>query len=152
MTASPISTSASPSPHPAKGETEARRGRSLAADRRAYRLLVVAGGGGVEQPVTDIDRVAHAALALFRVGTRNTPTPSLGISTPLLSVTVAILPDVHVEVNIESGLVDIVADRYDAGVRLGEALGQGMIAVPRVRVVAFGAPSYFAERGTRRTP
>jgi DNA-binding transcriptional LysR family regulator len=64
-------------------------------------------------------------------------------------------PDVNVEVNIESGLVDIVADRYDAGVRLGERLEQDMIAVPispRLRMAAFGAPSYFAKRGTPQTP
>lgn len=64
-------------------------------------------------------------------------------------------PDINVEVNIEGGLVDIVADRYDAGVRLGERLDQDMIAVPispRLRMAAFGAPSYFAERGTPQTP
>ncbi len=64
-------------------------------------------------------------------------------------------PDLNVEVNIESGLVDIVADRYDAGVRLGERLEQDMIAVPispRLRMAVFGAPSYFAERGMPRTP
>lgn len=64
-------------------------------------------------------------------------------------------PDINVEVNIEGGLVDIVANRYDAGVRLGERLEQDMIAVPigpRLRMAAFGAPSYFAERGTPQTP
>jgi DNA-binding transcriptional LysR family regulator len=64
-------------------------------------------------------------------------------------------PDVNVEVNIESGLVDIVADRYDAGVRLGERLEQDMIAVPispKLRMAAFGAPSYFVERGRPQTP
>lgn len=56
--------------------------------------------------------------------------------------------------NIEGGLVDIVADRYDAGIRLGEALEQDMVAVrisPGLRMAAFGAPSYFAERGTPQT-
>lgn len=64
-------------------------------------------------------------------------------------------PDINVEVSVESGLVDIVADRYDAGVRLGERLEQDMIAVPispRLRMAAFGAPSYFAQRGVPQTP
>jgi DNA-binding transcriptional LysR family regulator len=64
-------------------------------------------------------------------------------------------PDVHVEVNIDSGFVDIVAERYDAGVRLGEALEQDMIAVPispRLRMAAFGSPGYFADHGTPQTP
>ncbi|WHU02508.1 MULTISPECIES: LysR family transcriptional regulator [unclassified Sphingomonas] len=64
-------------------------------------------------------------------------------------------PDINVEVSIEGGLVDIVAERFDAGVRLGERLEQDMIAVPispKLRMAAFGAPSYFAERGIPGTP
>lgn len=64
-------------------------------------------------------------------------------------------PDINVELSIDSGFVDIVAERYDAGVRLGEALEQDMIAMPigpRLRMAAFAAPSYFAERGQPKTP
>jgi len=64
-------------------------------------------------------------------------------------------PDINVEVNIDGGLVDIVADRYDAGVRLGERLEQDMIAVPispKLRMAAFGSPAYFSARGTPETP
>ena len=63
--------------------------------------------------------------------------------------------DINIEVNIDSGLVDIVADRYDAGVRLGERLDQDMIAVPispRLRMAAFAAPGYLARRGIPETP
>lgn len=64
-------------------------------------------------------------------------------------------PDINVELSIHGGFVDIVAERFDAGVRLGEALEQDMIAMPigpRLRMAAFGAPSYFAERGKPETP
>ena len=74
---------------------------------------------------------------------------------PVIDRLTADNPDINVEVHIESGLVDIVADRYDAGVRLGEALEQDMIAVrisPALRMAAFAAPSYFAEHGTPQTP
>jgi DNA-binding transcriptional LysR family regulator len=74
---------------------------------------------------------------------------------PVIGRLTAENPDINVEVNIEGGLVDIVADRYDAGVRLGERLEQDMIAVPispRLRMAAFGAPSYFADRGVPQTP
>jgi DNA-binding transcriptional LysR family regulator len=74
---------------------------------------------------------------------------------PAIDRLAAEYPDISVEVNVESGLVDIVADRYDAGVRLGERLEQDMIAVPispRLRMAAFGAPSYFASRGVPQTP
>lgn len=39
-------------------------------------------------------------------------------------------PDIKVEITIDYGLTDIVAERYDAGVRSGEQLAKGMIAVP----------------------
>jgi DNA-binding transcriptional LysR family regulator len=64
-------------------------------------------------------------------------------------------PDIEIELNVEAGFVDIVAHRYDAGVRLGESLEKDMIAVPigpRLRMAAVAAPSYFAHRGTPATP
>ncbi|MES1974100.1 MAG: LysR family transcriptional regulator [Pseudomonadota bacterium] len=64
-------------------------------------------------------------------------------------------PDIQVELNIESGLTDIVAERFDAGVRLGERLEQDMIAVkigPPLRMATVGVPDYFARRGVPGAP
>lgn len=64
-------------------------------------------------------------------------------------------PDIKVELDVESRFTDIVAGRYDAGVRLGEALEKDMIAVrigPPLRMIAVGAPAYFAARGKPSTP
>lgn len=64
-------------------------------------------------------------------------------------------PDINIEVNVENGLTDIVRERFDAGVRLGERLEKDMIAVrigPRLRMAAVGAPSYFAEHAIPATP
>jgi DNA-binding transcriptional LysR family regulator len=64
-------------------------------------------------------------------------------------------PDVHVEVDVESGLSDIVAERFDAGVRLGESIAKDMVAVrigPDLRMAVVGAPSYFATRPKPQTP
>jgi DNA-binding transcriptional LysR family regulator len=64
-------------------------------------------------------------------------------------------PDVKVELNIQSGLTDIVAERYDAGVRLGERLDQDMVAVrigPRLRMATVGSPAYFEKRGVPAVP
>lgn len=55
-------------------------------------------------------------------------------------------PDIKVEIVIDYGLTDIVAERYDAGVRLGEQVAKDMIAVrigPDMRMAVVGAPSYF---------
>jgi DNA-binding transcriptional LysR family regulator len=56
-------------------------------------------------------------------------------------------PDVHVEINVDSGLTDIVAERFDAGVRLGESIAKDMVAVrigPDVSMAVVGSPDYFA--------
>ncbi len=64
-------------------------------------------------------------------------------------------PDIKVEIIADYGLTDIVAERYDAGVRLGEQVAKDMIAVrvgPDMRMAVVGAPSYFARRKRPRTP
>ena len=62
-------------------------------------------------------------------------------------------PDIKVEIIIDYGLTDIVAERYDAGVRSGEMVAKDMIAVrigPDMRSAVVAAPSYLARRPSRR--
>jgi len=64
-------------------------------------------------------------------------------------------PEVAVEISIDSHLTDIIADRFDAGVRLGEQVAKDMIAVrigPELRMAVVGAPSYFANHPRPQTP
>ena len=64
-------------------------------------------------------------------------------------------PDIKIEIAIEYGLTDIVAQRFDAGVRSGEQVAKDMIAVrigPDSRMAVVGAPSYFAKRPAPKTP
>jgi DNA-binding transcriptional LysR family regulator len=64
-------------------------------------------------------------------------------------------PDLRVELSIDATLTDVVAERYDAGVRLGEQVAKDMIAVrigPDQRMAVVGAPLYFAERPAPKTP
>lgn len=64
-------------------------------------------------------------------------------------------PDIKVEIIIDYGLTDIVAQRYDAGVRSGEQVAKDMIAVrigPDMRMAVVGAPSYFKARPAPETP
>ena len=64
-------------------------------------------------------------------------------------------PDVRVELNVDYTLANIVADRFDAGVRLGEQVAKDMIAVrigPDFRFVVVAAPSYFVSRSEPRSP
>ena len=55
-------------------------------------------------------------------------------------------PDIEVEIVADNGLVDIVAERFDAGVRLGEQVAKDMVAVrigPDMRMAVVGSPAYF---------
>jgi DNA-binding transcriptional LysR family regulator len=64
-------------------------------------------------------------------------------------------PDIKVEIIIDYGLTDIVAQRYDAGVRSGEQVAKDMIAVrigPDMRMAVVGAPSYFKGRPEPKKP
>ncbi|GGF26456.1 LysR family transcriptional regulator [Youhaiella tibetensis] len=64
-------------------------------------------------------------------------------------------PDIKVELIIDYGFTDIVEERFDAGVRLGEALSKDMIAVPigpDWRFVVVGAPEYLADHPAPETP
>ncbi|MDR6953005.1 DNA-binding transcriptional LysR family regulator [Ancylobacter sp. 3268] len=64
-------------------------------------------------------------------------------------------PDIHVELSIDASLTDIVTERFDAGVRLGEALAKDMVAVrigPDLRMVVVGSPAYFERHPIPRTP
>ncbi len=74
---------------------------------------------------------------------------------PVIKRVTAENPDIEIELSVDASLVDIVADRFDMGVRLGERLEKDMIAVrigPRLRMAAVAAPAYLATHGTPATP
>ena len=74
---------------------------------------------------------------------------------PVLPAFLAAHPDVRVELTIDDGLTDIVASRYDAGIRFGEKVGKDMIAVrvgPDLRFAVVATPAYLAAHGMPATP
>jgi DNA-binding transcriptional LysR family regulator len=74
---------------------------------------------------------------------------------PALAPFLQAYPDVKVEMTIDNSLTDIVAGRYDAGIRLGEQVAKDMVAVrigPDWRMVVVGSPDYFARHGKPLTP
>jgi len=74
---------------------------------------------------------------------------------PKLSKLLRAYPDIKVEMTVDYGLRDIVAERYDAGVRSGEQVAKDMIAVrigPDLRMAVAGAPSYFRKRPEPKKP
>ncbi|MBW7984957.1 LysR family transcriptional regulator [Enterobacillus tribolii] len=79
---------------------------------------------------------------------RSTLLPKL---TPLLRE----YPDIHIEFDANHGFRDIVADRFDAGVRLGDTIDKDMIAIPigpELRMAAVASPAYFSRYPIPQTP
>lgn len=80
---------------------------------------------------------------------------AISVLAPALEKIISNYPDINVEITVDYGLTDIVAERYDAGVRLGEQLAKDMIAVkigPEMRMAVVGAPSYFQQNPWPEVP
>ena len=132
-----------------------RTTRSVAPTEAGERLLET-----LRPAFDDIDAKLDALSALREKPAGNVRiTTSMHAARTVLWPTLAELlpghPDIRVELSIDQSLTDIVAGRFDAGVRLGERVEQDMIAVrigPDLRMAVVGAPAYFAAHGRPRTP
>lgn len=77
------------------------------------------------------------------------------LSGPLLAGFLAAFPDIHLDLTVSDEEFDIVAEGFDAGVRLGEVIEQDMIAVPvsdEQRQMVVGSPDYMARHGVPAHP
>jgi DNA-binding transcriptional LysR family regulator len=74
---------------------------------------------------------------------------------PVITKFLAGYPDIEMEIILDEGLTDIVAGRFDAGIRIGEQIQKDMVAVrigPELRMAVVGSPSYFENRKVPLTP
>lgn len=132
-----------------------RTTRSVSPTEAGERLLV---GVGPRFEEIEAELAALSELRDKPAGTIRITATEYAANTILLPKLAKLLPeypDVRVEIGVEQRLVDIVAERYDAGVRAGEQVAKDMIAVrigPDLRMAVVGAPSYFAKRSAPKTP
>lgn len=132
-----------------------RTTRSVAPTEAGERLLQAVG--------PRLDEIAAELAALSAL--RDKPAGNIRITAgehavqtvlwPAMKRMLADYPDIRIEVVVDAALSDIVAERFDAGIRLGESLDKDMIALPisgEKRLVVVGAPSYFAARPKPATP
>ena len=80
---------------------------------------------------------------------------AISLLDPLLGEFMARWPDVKLDIHVDNGLSDLIADGFDAGIRLGERLQRDMVAVPvtgPMRSVVVGAPAYLDRRGRPAHP
>jgi DNA-binding transcriptional LysR family regulator len=81
--------------------------------------------------------------------------PARTVLWPKVKQLLPIYPDITVEIVVDASLTDIVAERYDAGVRLGEQVAKDMVAVrigPDLRMAVVGSPPYFARHPRPKSP
>ncbi len=132
-----------------------RTTRSVSTTEAGKRLLDTVG------PAIDNIQQQLENLSEFRdrpSGTIRITTPDHAAQTilwPVVDRYLRLYPDVHIEIDADTSLTDIVSQRFDAGVRLGEQVAKDMIAVrigPQLRMAVIAAPSYFAAHGRPKTP
>lgn len=132
-----------------------RTTRSVATTEAGERLLHVAGPRLEE---IDAELAALSALREKPAGTIRITAHDHAVRAvvwPALTKLLPAYPDIKVEIVIDYGLTDIVAERYDAGIRTGEMVAKDMVAVrigPELRSAVVGAPSYFAQRPRPKMP
>ena len=110
-----------------------------------------------------LDEIDHEIASLSEL--RERPAGSIRITTaehaaqtillPVLSRLLPGYPDIHVEIVIDYGLTDVVAERFDAGIRLGEQVAKDMVAVrigPPMRMAVVASPGYFNDRRLPKVP
>lgn len=132
-----------------------RTTRSVAPTEAGERLLHTVGPRfeEIEAELEALSELREKPGGTIRVTAGYHPAHSL--LWPKLAKFLRRYPDIKVEIAIDNALTDIVAQRYDAGVRFGEQVAKDMIAVrigPDVRFVVVGTKSYFAKRPPPKTP
>jgi DNA-binding transcriptional LysR family regulator len=133
----------------------ARTTRSVAPTETGERLLRTLGArfDEIEAELAELSELRDKPAGTFRITSGEHAAEA--ILWPALAKLLPRYPDIKVELNVDYGLTDIVAERYDAGVRPGEQVAKDMIAVrigPDFRMAVVGAPSYFARRPKPKHP
>ena len=133
----------------------ARTTRSVAPTEAGERLLRSVGPRleEIESELSALSELRDKPAGTLRITTGEHAAET--ILWPALAELLPRYPDIKVELIIDYGLTDIVAERYDAGVRLGEQVAKDMIAVrigPDLRMAVVGAPAYFTSRTQPKTP
>lgn len=132
-----------------------RSTRSVSPTEAGERLIGSIGPHfeGIEAGLADLSELSGKPAGTLRI--TSVEHASATILTPVVSRLMLDYPEVRIEINNDYGLVDIVEQRYDAGIRLGEQVAKDMIGVrigPDFRQAVVGSPSYFERRSKPVTP
>jgi len=132
-----------------------RNTRSVAPTERGERLLRTLAPrlDEIEQELSALAALRDKPVGTIRITAGEHP--AITLLQPALRRFLPDHPDIHVEIAADHGLTDIVAEGYDAGVRIGEQVAKDMIAVrigPAMRMAVVAAPNYFERHPRPTTP
>jgi DNA-binding transcriptional LysR family regulator len=132
-----------------------RTTRSVAPTEAGERLLqtLVPALASLDASLTALSELRDKPAGTIRITSVEHATKT--IIWPALKKLLPDYPDINVEISLDYALVDIVAERYDAGVRLGEQVAQDMIAVrigPDIPMAVVGTPAYLAKHQALAVP
>ncbi|EMK0359934.1 TPA: LysR family transcriptional regulator [Klebsiella aerogenes] len=132
-----------------------RTTRSVAPTEAGERLIAC-----LEPRIADLEQELDSLIQLNGIASGNIRLTSgehaaRSLVWPKLKPFLREYPEIHVELMVDNGFVDIVEGRFDAGIRLGESVNKDMVAVrigPDIRMAIVAAPSYFADHPAPETP
>lgn len=132
-----------------------RTTRSVSPTPAGERLLATVGPrfDEIDEELAALSELRDRPAGTIRITTDEHAAAT--ILQPKLAQLLPDYPDIKVEIIVDFGLTDIVAQRYDVGVRLGDQVAKDMIAVriaPDTRMSVVGAPTYFAKRTRPKVP
>lgn len=132
-----------------------RTTRSVAATEAGERLVQILSPmmSDIDQNIADLSASRDKPTGTIRITTVEHAAKT--ILRPALTRFLTDYPDVTVEIIVDYGLADVVADRFDAGVRLGEQVAKDMIAVrigPKIPMAIVGSPKYFRKHKAPTNP
>jgi DNA-binding transcriptional LysR family regulator len=132
-----------------------RTTRSVSPTQAGERLVRTVGPRfeEVEAELAALNALREKPAGTIRITAGDHPTVT--VLWPKLSKVLAKHPDVKAEINMEGGLIDIAAQRFDAGVRLGEQVAKDMVSVrigPDVRFAVVGTKTYLAKHPAPKAP
>jgi len=132
-----------------------RTTRGVSPTEAGERLLASVGPycEGIESELASLSEERDKPAGTIRISSHDHAVRT--ILWPKLSRLLPAYPDLKVEFSIHYGLIDIVAERFDAGVRVGDQVAKDMIAVrisTDFNMTVVGSPSYFAARKVPTVP
>ena len=133
----------------------ARTTRSVSPTEAGQQLLETLGPalGDISARLAALGRLRETPAGLVRITCSRHAAET--VLWPAIDRVLTRYPDIQVELSIDGALTNIVTDRFDAGVRLGEQVEKDMIAVrigPDLRMVVVGSPAYLARAGMPASP